>query len=112
MVWGEFIPLMGLTRQTRDLTHNKLFEHRLIKISKLFEVQTGLAHLVPAKLGQQGSLLLSLGHQIDHQFSTADGKACQRGFPGSPAFVDVAVRAITDHAGSPHSWCLTGDPLE
>jgi len=43
----------------RDRTDDKLFERRSIKISKLLEVQASLAHLVLAKLGQQGSLLLS-----------------------------------------------------
>jgi hypothetical protein len=48
----------------RDRTDDKLFECRSIKISKLLEVQARLAHLVLAKLGQQGSLLLSFSHQV------------------------------------------------
>lgn len=46
----------------RDRTDDKFFEHRSIKISKLFEVQARLGHLVLAKLGQQGSLLLAFSH--------------------------------------------------
>src|SRR5688572_28780861 len=37
----------------RDRTDDELFEHGSIEISKLPEVQAGLAHLVLAKLGQQ-----------------------------------------------------------
>jgi hypothetical protein len=49
----------------RDRTNDKLFERRPIKIRELLEVQANLAHLVLAKLGQQGSLLLSFSHQVD-----------------------------------------------
>src|SRR5512145_1200912 len=88
----------------RDRTGNKLLEHRSIKISKLLEVQARLAHPVLAKLGQQGSVLRSFNHHVDHEFSATDGKARQRGFPGSSTLVGVPVGAITDDAGSPHSW--------
>src|SRR5688500_17597311 len=88
----------------RDRTDDKLLERRSIKVSKLPEVQARLAHPVLAKPGQQGSLRLSFSHHVDHQFSATDGKACQGGFPGSSALVGVPVGAITDDAGSPHSW--------
>ena len=87
-----------------DGTNDKLFERRPVKISELLEVQARLGHPVLAKPGQQGSLLLSFSHQVDHQFSAADGKARQRGSPGSSTLVGVPVGAITDDAGSPHSW--------
>src|SRR6185436_10040582 len=82
----------------RDRTDDKLFERRSIKISKLLEVQASLAHLVLAQLGQQGSLLLSFSRHVDHQFPATDGKACQKGFPGSSTLVGVPIGAITDHA--------------
>src|SRR5687768_8395382 len=88
----------------RERTEDKLFERRSIKISKLSEVQANLAHPVLAKLGQQGLLLLSVSQHIDHQVAATDGKGCQRGFPGSSTLGGVPVGAITDHAGSPHSW--------
>ena len=93
------------TPYRRDRTNDKLFERRPIKISKLLEVQATLAHLVLAKLGQQGSLLLSFSQQqVDHQFSATNGKGCERGLPGSSTLGGVPVGAIADHARSPHSW--------
>ena len=77
----------------RDRTGNKLLEHRLVEIGKLFEIETGLSHLVLTELRQQGSLLGFFRHQVDDQLSTADGEARQRGFHGSPVFMGIPVRA-------------------
>src|SRR5688572_21558805 len=103
-VGGGAVVLSIAPPYLRDRPDDKLFERRSIKISKLLELQANLAHLVLAKLGQQGSLLLSFSPQVDHQFSATDGKTCQGGFPGSSTLVGVPVGAITDKTGSPHSW--------
>src|SRR5687767_5656818 len=83
-----------------DRTDDKLFERGSIEIGKLLEVQASLAHPVLVKLGQQRSLFLSFSHYVNHQFSTADGKACQRGFPGSSSLPSEADNPAIIHARS------------
>src|SRR5689334_24172459 len=48
---------------------DQLLEHRPIEVGESFEVEAGLAHLVPAHPRQQGPLRIALGHQVDDERS-------------------------------------------
>lgn len=67
-----------------DRVSHKLLEHRVIKIGKPREVQTGFSHLVLAKPGQQYALLFSFCYKVDHEFPAADSKPANGASPARP----------------------------
>src|SRR5688572_4267580 len=95
-----------------DRAGDELLEHRYVEIAQLLEIQTRLAHLVLANLGQQGLLSVSFRRQVHHQLAAADSKTGHGSLPGASALVGVAVRAIADDAWPPHLWRMLCDLLE